>query len=887
MKMSKGIDRWVAAAALAVSLGLAPWSATAAYERTFEAGSLIIPMDLSYQDHGLLQAYGLVFQLLRHGIPVYWVIYEEKKWHAVPCDTAGDECAWDCWEEGSGIKCAYPTASPDFYASATVLWDGDGRVWDADSGASTADAISNHGYRGGPFVIDAAQADRAREIIDLWNDPDRWPAADQCPPAATPGESDCWARRSVFNTVTVHEATAAFQGEIRKRMVAAPTIAVFSDGNEDIATGYLRAAGIHQSNGQEFPAAKCGACGPGTDNPDMLTVEAIMGEMGTCTDQNYDHKNGALFTADGVPAYCQIMSMHWGVNDRNTVTCDGDNNLTYHGHEVVAEVRQFLNYPTHFFAECQAVNAYENTVPDPEAPFLDDTDRVGHFLTTIGTPPSCDADNPCTGADTQVSCGAGGCDDGARDCCLPDDNKELGAGFLIGEQPDTADVKVLSPAIPYNQLDGWFGTTGGSEKSYNLSTFLGTEYKNDMDITFLTGPDGPGQDDIWMTGYLDGTCAIHAEGAGQCQGVGKVSYLGGHEYKTDLPVSENWQTQGTRMFLNALFEADCVTTVGQPSFVLELSGETEIATQTLPVTETYTVSYENLGIGAALESVLVLTPPAGAAVDDQQAGGAIVSGDLEWEIGSIGSWLAMAGDPDNAGSRWAALTFDAEGQYPMQARMRYRVGVSVLTSPAVQVTVRVVIDSDGDGVGDADDPAPDDARQCGDSDNDDCDDCSVSGHLDPANDGRDSDGDGLCDTGDPRPDDPRRCGDSDNDTCDDCAVTGKRDPANDGEDSDGDGLCDAGDPDPYNAGPPDAGDPGPGGGIDGGVDIDGGPALSADGSLAGNSDGGSRQEEEDDGSGCQCNAVGASSSGSGLLLVFSVLLLVAARPRRRSVSRRR
>ena len=123
----------------------------------------------------------------------------------------------------------------------------------------------------------------------------------------------------------MHEATASFQGEVAKDMAAAPTIAVFSDGNEDIATSYLRAAGIPQSNGAEYPASKCGAgtCGPGTANPDMLTVPSIMGDMGTCDAVNSDHKNGALFTKDGLPAYCQIMSMHWAVTDRETVECEG------------------------------------------------------------------------------------------------------------------------------------------------------------------------------------------------------------------------------------------------------------------------------------------------------------------------------------------------------------------------------------------------------------------------------------------------------------------------------------------------------------------------------------------------------------------------------------
>ena len=92
----------------------------------YTEGTLIIPMDLPYQDEGMLQAYGLLFALLRAGIPVDWAIDPAKTWHAADCDTAGDECAWDCEEEGSGIKCPYPTASPDFFAETVIVWDSDG-----------------------------------------------------------------------------------------------------------------------------------------------------------------------------------------------------------------------------------------------------------------------------------------------------------------------------------------------------------------------------------------------------------------------------------------------------------------------------------------------------------------------------------------------------------------------------------------------------------------------------------------------------------------------------------------------------------------------------------------------------------------------------------------
>jgi MYXO-CTERM domain-containing protein len=678
---------WVLIASLLV---LPAFRARAATPRTFEAGSLIIPMDLAYQDKGMFQAYGLLFQLLRQGVPVAWVIDSKKTWHASACNTVGDTCAWDCAIEGSGQKCPYPTASPDFFAATKVLWDDGGTL-------AAGTAISKHGYRGGPFVVAAANRAAAVAIIDTWNKQSLW-------------TTNPWAKRTIFQVVSVHEATASFQGEVAKDMAAAPTIAVFSDGNEDIATSYLRAAGIPQSSGAEYPAAKCGTgtCGPGTANPDMLTVPSIMGDMGTCDAVNTDHKNGALFTKDGLPAYCQIMSMHWDVNDRETVTCEGGcpttqaeckgKKITYHGHEVVAEVRAFLKYPTHFFAECQAVNAYENTAPSSAWPFLDDAGRDGHFLTTQGTPPAC----PCTDAD--FSCVTGGC--AGKDCCLPKDVKEKGAGFLIAPQPDEKTVKVLRPNVPYNQLDGAFGTVGGSEPAYNLSTYLGTKYKNDREVTFITGPSGPGNQDVWMTGYLDGTCDIGCKpgeecftSTKECSTGGKVSYLGGHSYGTKVPLSANGDSQGARLFLNALFEADCVTSTGQPKIDLSLSGDLVIKTLTVPVSRSFQVTYSNTGAGAALSAVLRLTAPAGATVTEAGNGGTIAAPVATWTIGSISGTPTPAGDPPSTGNRPATLSFAAYGEYQIALGLDYRVGASQLGATPKTITVRVVQGTDGGSSG--------------------------------------------------------------------------------------------------------------------------------------------------------------------------------------------
>lgn len=665
--------------------GLASATGATAAERAFPAGSLIIPMDLAYQDQGLLQAYGLVFQLLRNNVHVYWVIDPTKTWHAQPCDTPGDECGWDCAEEGSGIRCPYPTAAPDFFASTKVLWD--------DSGAmAQGDAISSHGYRGGPFVIDAAERDTALAVIGAWNDKSSW--------AASP-----WAQRTVFQVVSVHETTAQFTGYVRKEMVAAPTIAVFSDGNEDIATSYLRAAGIPQSNGSEFPAARCGAddCGAGTPNPDMLTVPSVAGDMGTCDAPNLDHRNGQLFR-DGVPAYCQIMSMHWAVNDRETVQCGGGacgadqascggKPITYHGHEVVAEVRAFLKFPVHFFAECQAVNAYENTVPNPAWPYLDDADRDGHFLTTQGTPPACGTGQSCT--DPEFTCTAQGCNNGTQDCCLPTDVKQKGAGFMIAAQPASDSVQILRQDTPYNQLDGEIATVGGSEPAYNLSSYLGTKYKNDREVTFITGPSGPGLQDVWMTGYLDGDCAIDVpvvkdltDGGTPAVCGGKVSYLGGHKYDTKLPVSSNPSTQGTRLFLNALFEADCVTTDGQPKLSVYLTGDSQV-----PVSApegTYTIRFDNAGLGTALEGELRLDFPDGVSVVDA-GGGMANASSVVFSVGSIGPQGSTA--PPSGVSRSIQLQFPGKGAYTLSGQLGYRVGASSLVAGPVTLSVGVGVDA--------------------------------------------------------------------------------------------------------------------------------------------------------------------------------------------------
>ena len=62
---------------LLLSLMAIPKPSVAA-KNNFLAGSLIIPMDTTYQDMGMWKAYGLVYELLNQGILVSWAIEPNK-----------------------------------------------------------------------------------------------------------------------------------------------------------------------------------------------------------------------------------------------------------------------------------------------------------------------------------------------------------------------------------------------------------------------------------------------------------------------------------------------------------------------------------------------------------------------------------------------------------------------------------------------------------------------------------------------------------------------------------------------------------------------------------------------------------------------------------------
>ena len=247
----------------------------------FAAGSLVIPMDIAHQDQGTLTAFGLVDALLRARVPVSLTVASGKALDGV-----------------------------DFNAVGVDL--------------RTGNMVTDHNYRGGPFVIDAVDRAAALPVIRGWQS------------------------SVVGQNTTVHDMRVGFAADVRRRLTAAPHIGVFLDGFEFVAFSYLNAAGIPDSVGQSWPAVTATqASYPGY--PDILTAAAI--------------KAGVLVNADGTPAFCAVSTMHY---QDTSPTGAAEQDL------VAAAVRKYLTGAgTAAQFECEAAHTFENSAN-------------GLFLTTAG-----------------------------------------------------------------------------------------------------------------------------------------------------------------------------------------------------------------------------------------------------------------------------------------------------------------------------------------------------------------------------------------------------------------------------------------------------------------------------------------------------------------------
>lgn len=150
-----------------------------AAERNFPAGSLIIPMDSFYQpdgDNGILEAYGLVFYLLKNNLAIYWVVNEDK------ATIAGVDFVIEVDELEEGVD------------AVARLYDHAGGATDLTFNNGAGDGDTKVSYVGAPFVIEKSDADAAKVIINKCN----------------------------WSAVNVHEAKVPFKAPVLREMRGTP-----------------------------------------------------------------------------------------------------------------------------------------------------------------------------------------------------------------------------------------------------------------------------------------------------------------------------------------------------------------------------------------------------------------------------------------------------------------------------------------------------------------------------------------------------------------------------------------------------------------------------------------------------------------------------------------
>lgn len=666
-------------------LAMALWSGTPARATPFPAGSLIIPMDLTYQDHGMLQAFGLLHQLLAHGVPVYRII-DPLKVSSEVCDSTPQGCWWDCeamWNEG---PCPYPTFSPDLVATARVLWDDRGLLL---PGA----ALPYHGYRGGPFLIHADDAAAAVPVIEAWNDPSRW-------------TDEPWAARSGFSVVSVHELTMSVNVSVGLELRRAPRMAILADSREDRFARVLRAAGLRQTDGAEFEATLCapGACGPGTARPDFLSPDSLLTLREGCVRSFTPDLGSVLLDIHGNPRYALLAAGGWTVARRDAITCgDGgpcattrledplgplycfDEPILEHGHQLLAHLSRFHGYGGSLLFMGEAAYAVENAVASYGPPVLD-VGQVGHYLTDFARWPGC----PCQAGSTCVPDGCPHPYQPFQDCCIPDDPLLRQAGISPGAVPD-APLSVSRPGHPVFQFDGALAPT--------------------------TGPLS------WMhAGAADATVRFQNGAHLAARGVAllsisneRVTLLGDFDPGVALPVSANPDTQIARLLLDALFAARLPAAPRTEGVRLELHYERPCTTAPEPdeltgqlwvfselALELDRVELE-VELSSGIRSFECDPPPTGPGPF------------LRWTLERVPNHQQFD----------CRLTFAETGEYTLSARLRWTDGYDAGERSEVWRDLYGPLpDSDGDHLPDCLDPYPDFPQECGDEDRDGLDDCT-------------------------------------------------------------------------------------------------------------------------------------------------------------------
>jgi len=125
-----------------------------------------------------------------------------------------------------------------------------------------------------------------------------------------------------------------------------------------------------------------------------------------------------------------------------------------------------------------------------------------------------------------------------------------------------------------------------------------------------------------------------------------------------------------------LFEADCVTSIGQPDIGVQVTGPQWVPDPTI----TYVITYSNSGAGVAHDATLLAHLDSGMHLVSADGNPSEQNGTVTWDLANLApraSWTVNI-----------TVGLDAAGTYDFSASLTYRMGQNRRQADSNQVTTR-------------------------------------------------------------------------------------------------------------------------------------------------------------------------------------------------------
>ena len=522
----------------------------------FARGSLVIPEQSTYQSQcGATSAYGLIWRILQsnqvghynenHRITVYQIINPLKRSpnRCVPSNKHSPPSADPAWNDGCDFSIdnlteqpvvpvtygswpvggLYPHGVLNTYSpgGATALPVYGTRTLDNNGvGASRFTTIN---YLGGPFVIDARDA---QNVIEFLARGDSFVPSSALSPFTT-GAGGCGGLASSPNTainhfVDMHQTTIQFTADVDRRANSTPPKIALVNHGSGVSTGlldtYLNNAGLNLPGSGGCPVGGFASCNLNSGAPGLIYDQISANEDLISTSS---YPNGLINALDGSgkPIYLILWAPHWSI--QNTAYAqyvpNGDGS---------ANQAQNVQNNLKFFAqrkgsglmdECASIESMESGTGGASPSYSTATPS---FVTTKGI--------------FNSGLSIPGLTREARNCTDPDYTSGPCALFP-------------QPYNPYSQIgDFHFNAGYGYTSSFQPDTRNGSAYQTGIDrlivswnnyrsSDILTSPPDPSNDgwDFVDFSFKDND-----------QNKGAVLYVSGHTYSTSVA--------GNRIILNTL-----------------------------------------------------------------------------------------------------------------------------------------------------------------------------------------------------------------------------------------------------------------------------------------------------------------------------------------------